>query len=81
MTWPEPMLVTRPIERKTRRLPGISTIRPTTRGRLVLAVDDEDVAHLAEPVAAGSKTEHPARRATKTLVALTVKTLPAAWKQ
>jgi hypothetical protein len=29
---------------------------------------------------AGSKTEHPAKRATKTLVALTVTTLAAAWE-
>ncbi len=32
MTCPDPMLVTRPIDRKTRRLPVISTTRPTTVG-------------------------------------------------
>ena len=36
MIWPLPMLVTRPIDTKTRRLPGISTIRPTTRGGSLL---------------------------------------------
>ena len=53
MIWPAPMLVTRPIETKTRRLPGISTMRPTTRGGSARAVDDEDVADLADPVARG----------------------------
>ena len=32
MIWPLEMLVTRPIDRNTRRLPGISTISPTTLG-------------------------------------------------
>ena len=32
MIWPEPMLVTRPIDRNTLRLPGTSTIMPTTLG-------------------------------------------------
>ena len=36
MICPEPMLVTRPIERNTRRLPGTSTMMPTTRGDSVL---------------------------------------------
>jgi len=36
MIWPEPMLVTRPIDRNTRRLPVTSTMKPTTRGASVL---------------------------------------------
>ena len=32
MICPAPMLVMRPMDRNTRRLPGTSTIMPTTRG-------------------------------------------------
>ena len=36
MICPDPMLVTRPIERNTRRLPGTSTTMPTTLGLWLL---------------------------------------------
>src|SRR5690349_18889270 len=75
MIWPPPIDVTRPIDTKTRRFPGISTMRPTTRGGSFLRYTTRTSRTLPTRSPAGSKTAHPASRATKTLVALTTTNL------
>ncbi len=74
MIWPPLIDVTRPIETNTRRLPGISTMRPTTRGGSFLRYTTSTSRALPTRSPLGSKTGHPASRATKTLVALTLPT-------
>ena len=68
------MEVTRPIETKTRRLPGDLDDEPDHAGRIVLAVDDEDVADLAEPIARGVEHGAPGESGDEDSLALTLPT-------
>ena len=71
MTCPDPIDVIRPMGTKTRRLPGISTIRPTTRGAPVARNVTRTSRTLPIRSPTGSNTLRPARRPTKTLELLT----------
>src|SRR3954451_11993759 len=64
MTCPEPTDTTRPIERNTRRRPGISTTKPTTRGGAALRYTTTTSRTLPSRSPSRSNTTQPARRAT-----------------
>jgi hypothetical protein len=69
ITWPASMLVTRVIGRNTRRRPGTSTSSPTARGPVSWVPNTATTSRILPTASpSGSKTDRPARRATKTLV-------------